>query len=60
MYRSKQLAQGRDIASGIFPLFERLLREELEGKEGALREVKGESPEAVRWIPRSCHLLLSF
>lgn len=30
-----------DAATGIFPLFERLLREELEGKEGATGEELG-------------------
>lgn len=30
-----QHSEAPDAATGIFPLFERLLREELEGKEGA-------------------------
>lgn len=36
-----QHSEAPDAATGIFPLFERLLREELEGKEGATGEELG-------------------
>ena len=36
-----------DAATGIFPLFERLLREELEGKEGTQLQ----APVDLHWVP---------